>query len=93
MRLQIFLDRYWILLRCGLTIFDVVSRAYERASLSVTTNLPFAEWVEVLGSERLTRALLDQLTHRVNILESNGESYRLKEARRHGRGLVRTEAE
>jgi DNA replication protein DnaC len=66
-------------------LFDVISRAYERTSLIVTTNLPFAEWVEVFGSERLTGALLDRLTHRVNILESNGESYRLKEARRRGR--------
>jgi len=66
-------------------LFDVISRAYERTSLIVTTNLPFAEWVEVFGSERLTGALLDRLTHRVHILESNGESYRLKEARRRGR--------
>ena len=35
-------------------LFDVVSRAYERTSLVVTTNLPFEQWTEVLGSERLT---------------------------------------
>jgi DNA replication protein DnaC len=35
-------------------------------------NLPFAEWTEVLGSERLTGALLDRLTHHVHILEMNG---------------------
>lgn len=63
-------------------LFDVVSRAYERQSLLVTTNLPFESWVEVLGSERLTGALLDRLTHRVQILEANGESYRLSEAKR-----------
>ena len=40
-------------------LFEVVSRAYERQSLLVTTNLPFEEWTEVLGSERLTGALLD----------------------------------
>ena len=51
--------------------FDVVSRAYERTSLIVTTNLPFENWIEVLGSERLTGALLDRLTHRVHILEAN----------------------
>lgn len=66
-------------------LFDVVSRAYERTSLIVTTNLPFAEWVEVLGSERLTGALLDRLTHRVHILQANGDSYRLKEAKRRGK--------
>ena len=69
----------------GELLFEVVSRAYERTSLLVTTNLPFEEWVEVLGSERLTGALLDRLTHRVHILEANGESYRLKEARKRGK--------
>jgi len=64
-------------------LFEVVSRAYERMSLIVTTNLPFEEWTEVFGSERLTGALLDRLTHRVHILEANGESYRLKEAKKH----------
>jgi len=62
-------------------LFEVVSRAYERTSLIVTTNLPFEEWTEVFGSERLTGALLDRLTHRVHILEANGQSYRLKQAR------------
>jgi DNA replication protein DnaC len=63
-------------------LFDVVSRAYERTSLIVTTNLPFEQWTEVLGSERLTGALLDRLTHRVHILETNGASYRLQDAKR-----------
>lgn len=63
-------------------LFEVVSRAYERRSLIVTSNLPFEAWTEVLGSERLTGALLDRLTHRVHILEANGESYRLRDAKR-----------
>lgn len=63
-------------------LFEVVSRAYERLSLIVTTNLPFESWTEVLGSERLTGALLDRLTHRVHILEANGPSYRLRESKR-----------
>ena len=63
-------------------LFEVVSRAYERRSLVLTTNLPFESWPEVLGSERLTGALLDRLTHRVHILEANGESYRLKSAKK-----------
>ena len=62
-------------------LFEVVSRAYERVSLMVTTNLPFEQWTEVMGSERLTGALLDRLTHRIHIIEANGESYRLKDAR------------
>ena len=44
----------------------------------VTTNLPFGEWIEVFGSERLTGALLDRLTHHLHIFEMNGERYRLK---------------
>ena len=66
-------------------LFEVVSRAYERTSLIVTTNLPFAEWIEVTGNERLTGAMLDRLTHKVHIIEANGESFRLKEAKRRRR--------
>ena len=59
-------------------LFEIFSQRYERCSTLVTSNLPFAEWTEVLGSERLTGALLDRLTHHVHILEMNGDSYRLK---------------
>ena len=51
-------------------LFDVISTAYERTSVIVTTNLPFEQWTEVLGSERLTGATLDRLTHRCTILET-----------------------
>ena len=63
-------------------LFEILSQRYERSSTLVTSNLPFAEWTEVLGSERLTGALLDRLTHHVHILEMNGDSYRLKQSRR-----------
>ena len=63
-------------------LFEILSQRYERSSTLVTSNLPFAEWTEVLGSERLTGALLDRLTHHVHILEMNGESYRLKNSKR-----------
>ena len=63
-------------------LFEVFSQRYERGSTLVTSNLPFREWTEVLGSERLTGALLDRLTHHVHILEMNGESYRLKQSKR-----------
>jgi DNA replication protein DnaC len=62
-------------------LFEVISTAYERQSVIVTTNLPFGQWTEVLGSERLTGAVLDRLTHRCHILEAAGESYRLQTAR------------
>jgi len=63
-------------------LFEVFSQRYERGSTLVTTNLPFDEWTEVFGSERLTGALLDRLTHHVHILEMNGESYRLRQSRK-----------
>jgi DNA replication protein DnaC len=62
-------------------LFDVISTAYERTSLIVTSNLPFESWIEVLGSERLTGATLDRLTHRRRIIETKGESYRLQDAK------------
>ena len=52
-----------------------------RGALKAPLILPFDEWTEVFGSERLTGALLDRLTHHVHILEMDGESYRLKGSR------------
>ena len=63
-------------------LFEVFSQRYERGSIIVTSNLPFDEWTSVFGSERLTGALLDRLTHHVHILEMNGDSYRLAQSKR-----------
>jgi DNA replication protein DnaC len=62
-------------------LFEIFSQRYERGSTLVTSNLPFDEWTEILGSERLTGGLLDRLTHHVHILEMNGESYRLAQSK------------
>ena len=62
-------------------LFEVFSQRYDRDSIMVTTTLPFDEWTEVFGSERLNGALLDRLTHHVHILEMNGDSYRLRNSR------------
>ena len=62
-------------------LFELISQRYERGSTLITSNLPFEEWTETFGTERLTGALLDRLTHHVNILEMNGESYRLNQSR------------
>ena len=59
-------------------LFEIFSHRCERGSTLATTNLPFDEWTEVFGSEKLTGGQLDRLTHHVHILEMNGESYRLK---------------
>jgi DNA replication protein DnaC len=61
-------------------LFEVFSQRYEHGSTIVTSNLPFEDWTSVLGSERLTGALLDRLTHHVHILTMNGDSYRLKQS-------------
>jgi DNA replication protein DnaC len=63
-------------------LFETISQRYERNSTLITSNLPFDEWTEIFGSERLTGALLDRLTHHVHILEMNADSYRLKQSRR-----------
>lgn len=68
-------------------LFDVIGTAYERTSVILTTNLPFENWTEVLGSERLTGAALDRITHRCQIIETTGESYRLQDAKRRRRSL------
>ena len=62
-------------------LFELISQRYERGATLITSNLPFDEWTETFGSERLTGALLDRLTHHVNILEMNGDSYRLAQSR------------
>lgn len=63
-------------------LFEVISQRYERRSIIITSNLPFDEWTETFGTERLTGAILDRLTHHVHILEMNGESFRLRESRK-----------
>jgi DNA replication protein DnaC len=74
-------------------LFELISQRYERGSTMITSNLPFDEWPfarslepmafagSPFGTERLTGALLDRLTHHVTILEMNGDSYRLGQSR------------
>ena len=64
------------------SLFGFFSRCYEQTSVIVTTNLPFAQWPATFaGDERMTGALLDRLTHRIEILSIEGESYRLQQSR------------
>lgn len=62
-------------------LFELISLRYERGATLITSNLPFDKWTETFGTERLTGALLDRSTHHVNILEMNGESYRLAQSK------------
>ena len=63
-------------------LFELIAQRYERSSTLITSNLPFNEWTEIFGSERLTGALLDRLTHHVTILEMNAQSYRLAQSKK-----------
>ena len=64
-------------------LFELISQRYERGATLITSNLPFDEWTETFGSERLTGALLDRLTHHAHILETNGDSSSLGQSRAH----------
>jgi DNA replication protein DnaC len=67
--------------RCGAELlFQVFADRYERRSVLVTSNLAFSEWGSVFQGDRMTAALLDRLTHRCDIFEMNGESYRFRES-------------
>lgn len=64
-------------------LFGFFSLCYEQVSLVVTTNLPFGSWAQTFaGDERLTGALLDRLTHRIEVLSIEGDSYRLQGGQR-----------
>lgn len=60
-------------------MFQFCSTLHERVALIITTNLKFADWTQVFGSEQLTAALLDRLTHKAHILEFIGESFRFRQ--------------
>ncbi|MCO5102117.1 MAG: IS21-like element helper ATPase IstB [Burkholderiaceae bacterium] len=69
-------------------LFNVVAKRYERASMVLTSNLPFAQWAGTLADDQtLTAALLDRLLHHAHIVQISGESYRLREKRRAGQAV------
>ena len=61
--------------------FEVITRRYERRSIVLTTNKPFAEWGEIFPNAACVVTLVDRLVHRAEIIQITGDSYRLKEAK------------
>jgi len=71
-------------------VFQVISERNERASLIVTTNLPFGEWTKVFPDPRLAKAVVDRITHRAHIIETGTESWRFRHGiQRKGKGATR----
>ncbi len=63
-------------------LFGFISQRYERRSLVVTTNLPFARWAEVFLDATAAAAVIDRIVHHATVLTTAGDSYRLKTATR-----------
>src|SRR5581483_2161203 len=59
-------------------VVQVTSERNERASLIITTNLPFGEWTKVFPDPRPAKAVVDRLTHRTHIIETGSKSWRFK---------------
>lgn len=62
-------------------LFEIVTRRYQRASTIISTNKPFAQWQDIFPNAASVVTLIDRLTHKAEIIQIDGESYRLKESR------------
>ncbi len=63
--------------------FQIVAKRYERGSMVLTSNLPFAQWDQTFGGNTtLTVAMLDRILQHAHILQIKGDSYRLKQQRK-----------
>jgi DNA replication protein DnaC len=62
-------------------LFEIITRRYQRVSTIISTNKPFAEWHEIFPNAASVVTLVDRLTHQAEIIQIEGESYRLKESR------------
>ena len=62
-------------------LFGFISQRYERRSLVVTTNLPFARWSEVFLDPTAAAAVIDRIVHHATVLQTSGSSFRLQAAK------------
>ncbi len=58
--------------------FQLVSRRYEKASMIVSSNLPFSSWGDTFGNATAASAIIDRLVHHAEIIVLKGTSYRLR---------------
>jgi hypothetical protein len=64
--------------------FQLISRRYEKAAMIFTSNKSFGEWGDIFRDHVIASAILDRILHHCVTVNTKGESYRLKERRRHG---------
>lgn len=64
--------------------FRLVAAAYERRSLGIGSHWPFEEWGRFLPEHTTAVSLLDRLLHHAIVVATQGESYRMKQARTRG---------
>ena len=60
-------------------LFQVLTEREERASVAVASNAPLSEWGQTFADPRLAAAVVDRLTFRAHIIETDSESYRLRD--------------
>jgi DNA replication protein DnaC len=65
-------------------LFRFVAAAYERRSLGIASHRPFESWGRFLPEQTTAVSLLDRLLHHANVVVTDGESYRMREARAKG---------
>jgi DNA replication protein DnaC len=65
-------------------LFRVVAAAYERRALGIASHWPFESWGRFLPEHTTAVSLLDRLLHHANVVVTDGDSYRMRQARAKG---------
>ena len=71
-------------------LFRVVAAAYERRALGIASHWPFEQWGRFLPEHTAAVSLLDRLLHHAIIVVTEGDSYRMREARTKGGAITKT---
>jgi DNA replication protein DnaC len=58
--------------------FQLINKLYGQASIIITSNKGPEDWGELLGDPAITTAILDRIVHKCEVLNLDGDSYRLK---------------